>query len=155
MQQVSPKELHELYERDNALILVDVRSPMEFSAIKVPFARSMPLHAFEPKQLLDAGADKKTPIYVTCKSGARALQACGVLKKAGFKKTILAQGGTDAWVRAGLPVEKGKGAFMFSSAFRLTLMASIVAGMMLGQKVHPLFYALPLLVIAGFTLKGS
>lgn len=50
-------------------------------------------------------ADK--PLYVICKAGGRSRSACELLTSAGMTNIINVDGGTDAWIAAGLPVEHG------------------------------------------------
>ena len=48
------------------------------------------------------------PYYVICRSGSRGQQACEKFLKAGFSNVVNIEGGTEAWVAAGLPVVRGK-----------------------------------------------
>jgi rhodanese-related sulfurtransferase len=54
--------------------------------------------------LRDLPADRA--IAVHCKGGYRSAIACSLLQAAGYQQAINVQGGFDAWVRAGLDVER-------------------------------------------------
>ncbi|TBX69615.1 rhodanese-like domain-containing protein [Flavobacterium silvisoli] len=61
--------------------LVDVRSPLEFSAEKVPGSVNIPLDQI--RNHLDKFKNKKN-IVVFCRSGARSGQAKSILEQNGF-----------------------------------------------------------------------
>lgn len=84
--------------------LVDVREAAELDAIQVGGA----LHA--PLSRLEHGAkalDPHRPIYLLCRSGARARQAAKRLAALGCQDLRVIQGGIEAWAAAGLPVQRG------------------------------------------------
>lgn len=94
------------YEPKPDNILVDVRTPEEFSsghvkgAVNVDFFDENFVTNFE-KQF------KKTDvIYIHCKSGGRSSKAVQALEEKGFKNLIHLDGGILQWFEAGKPVEK-------------------------------------------------
>lgn len=94
---------------------LDVRTPAEFAAGHPPKAINVDfLGAGEDfvqqveKALPAAKADGK-PIVIGCKSGGRSARAAAMLAAAGYNPggiLIDVQGGFDAWLSTGLPVEK-------------------------------------------------
>jgi rhodanese-related sulfurtransferase len=46
-------------------------------------------------------------ILIICRSGNRSTQARGILRAAGFKRTVSIIGGMNAWIASGLPVTRG------------------------------------------------
>ena len=70
--------------KEGALI-VDVRSPGEFSAGSRPQSLNIPLDtlAQRAKEL-----DKEKPVILCCASGARSGIAAGILKRQGFKTVV-------------------------------------------------------------------
>lgn len=50
-------------------------------------------------------ADKNTPIYLYCKSGAMANAAAATLHELGYAHLFNLEGGADAWKKAGFPVQ--------------------------------------------------
>jgi len=89
---------------DAGAVVVDVRTPQEFSEGHVPGAINVPLDQVDPldEQLRSLGAGK--PLYLICRSGRRSAEAADKLAVAGFDVRNVT-GGTEAWKAAGLPVE--------------------------------------------------
>lgn len=99
--EVSVQELAEALQR-SALVL-DVRTPLEYSSGHVPGAVLMPLHT------LARGAEnlpKDARIYLICKVGDRSRQGCELLSGLGYAAINVA-GGMEAWKAAGLTCETG------------------------------------------------
>ena len=106
---ISPQELAARQERGEVNDLIDVRTPVEFREVHVTFARNVPLDRLDPNAVMNArsGASQQ-PLYVICRSGNRANQACERFLAAGFTNIINVAGGTLACEQAGLPVARGK-----------------------------------------------
>jgi len=88
--------------------LIDVRTPEEFADIRAHGARNVPLDTIDPQVMIAtcrARADE--PVYFICKVGERSAYACQMLTDDGYPNVINVEGGTDAWLEAGLPVERG------------------------------------------------
>jgi len=90
-------------ERPRPLI-VDVREPDEFVAVRVDGVAHVPMSGF----LLRAGElPKERPLLVLCASGARSAAVTGYLLRSGWTDVANIDGGITAWQRAGLPVRRG------------------------------------------------
>jgi rhodanese-related sulfurtransferase len=62
---------------------------------------NMPLnHLFEQA----AGLDPNLPVVTVCNSAYRSSMAIGILERRGFTKVHSLEGGSEAWINAGLPV---------------------------------------------------
>lgn len=86
------------------LRLIDVRSPAEFASGHALGAISMPLEALDPVALQNLPGHG--PIFVICRSGVRSEKACRQLVDQRFGAQVISvAGGTEAWARAGLPME--------------------------------------------------
>ena len=48
------------------------------------------------------------PLYVICRTGSRAKQACEKFRRCGYDNVVAIEGGTLAWEQAGLPVSRGR-----------------------------------------------
>ena len=86
--------------------LLDVRTPPEFINAHVPGARLFPLDDFNAADFL-ASHQPGTPVYVLCQGGTRAKKAIEKLERCGCFDGVLVVGGTQAWIDAGLPVDRG------------------------------------------------
>ncbi|OHC87815.1 MAG: sulfurtransferase [Sideroxydans sp. RIFOXYB12_FULL_59_6] len=84
-------------------LLLDVREPSEYAAVHAVNAKLMPLGQVGMR-LQELAAYKDKPVAVICRSGRRSAQAVAILQEAGFTKVVNVQGGTSAWVEAGLDV---------------------------------------------------
>jgi rhodanese-related sulfurtransferase len=84
-------------------LLLDVREPSEFAAVHAVNAKLLPLGQVESR-LQELEAFKDQPVAVICRSGRRSAQAVAMLQEAGFTQVVNVQGGTSAWVEAGLDV---------------------------------------------------
>ncbi|UPQ82688.1 rhodanese-like domain-containing protein [Pseudomonas knackmussii] len=97
--------VHELNARREApdVQVLDVRSPQEVAAGRVPGARHI-FVAHLADRLNELDPDKTTATY--CGSGYRASIAASILKKAGFRDVANVPGSWMAWKAANLPVQK-------------------------------------------------
>ena len=106
MQSITPDELHRLQQAGEVVIL-DVRSPAEFAQGHARGAINLPLHMLCASAMPAAAVGR--PVYLICKSGGRSAMALQRLQAEGLCQGVNVSGGTDAWMRAGLPVELGGG----------------------------------------------
>lgn len=82
--------------------VVDVRDPSEWSTAHVPGARSVPL------DLLRANAKAQLPrekVLFVCARGVRSATAAELASDLGLEEIYSLEGGTHAWIAAGLRVE--------------------------------------------------
>jgi rhodanese-related sulfurtransferase len=104
--QIDVRDLHEI-SRNRAVELIDVRTPEEFRDVRAAGARSVPLDRLDPQQLFSQGErSEDEPIYFICHLGGRSAHACLMSMACGFNNVVNVTGGTDAWIEAGLPVER-------------------------------------------------
>jgi rhodanese-related sulfurtransferase len=151
---VSPQELGALLKQGEPIDLIDVRTPAEFREIHATIARNMPLDRLDAQALAagrNGSADK--PLYVICRSGKRADQACQQLETSGLK-VVNVEGGTLAWEQAGLPVVRGKKTISLERQVRIAAGSLVVLGVVLGWFVHPVFFLLSAFVGAGLVFAG-
>lgn len=101
--EATPTEAHERVKNGDG-ILVDVRDPHEWRAGHAVGARHIPLDEL-PQRL--AELPRERPVYVICASGGRSRAAAEILHNAGFISPVNVIGGTSAWQRSNLPMERG------------------------------------------------
>ncbi len=82
--------------------LIDVREPHEFVAGHAVGAINIPLGTVESAALSDPAA----PVYVICQTGGRSARATQALSAQGVD-AVNVEGGTSAWIVAGLPIAAG------------------------------------------------
>ena len=78
-------------------IILDVRTVEEYEEISIPNA--ILANILEPNEFMDVveKLEKKSKIFVYCRSGARSQKACNILDQLGFKETYNLNGGILEW----------------------------------------------------------
>jgi len=104
---VRPAEVTTLVNRDNALV-VDLRPIADFEKGHIPGAKNVQMSQFDPENKRLAAA-KDLPVVLVCKTGMSAGEAAKRLKKAGFQRVFVLDGGIGGWLQADLPLAKGRG----------------------------------------------
>jgi rhodanese-related sulfurtransferase len=152
---ISPVELHALKTGGQPVDLIDVRTRMEFQEAHAEYARNVPLDILDPaKVTLGRSAAADRPLYLICRSGGRSKQACQKFVTAGFPEVVNVEGGTLAWIEAGLPVVRGKRIISLERQVRITAGLLVLLGIGLGWFVHPAFFILSAFVGAGLVYAG-
>ena len=151
---VPPQELAALLQRGRPIRLIDVRTPAEYREIHAEGAELVPLDRLDPKSFV-AGLNGlvNEPIYVICKSGSRARQACEQFLAAGIANIVSVEGGTMAWEQAGLPVVRGKKTMSLERQVRIAAGLLVLTGAVLSL-FHPWWIGLAAFVGAGLVFAG-
>ena len=103
---VQPAGLTALVNRDNALV-VDLRPIGDFEKGHIPGSKNVQMSQFDPEARHLAAA-KSLPVVLVCKAGQVAGGAARRLRKAGFERVYVLDGGIGAWQQDGLPLAKGR-----------------------------------------------
>lgn len=151
---ISPRELFAAQAAGQPVELIDVRTPVEFREVHVPFARNRPLDQLSPGEFATGAAGTGQPVYVICRSGSRGRMACDKLAAATSRPVINVDGGTEAWSAAGLPVVRGPQAIALERQVRIAAGSLVVLGATLGAFVHPAWIGLAAFVGAGLVFAG-
>jgi rhodanese-related sulfurtransferase len=112
---------------------------MEFRSVHATVAKNLPLdkvNAAAVQELLGA-TDTSNPLYVICKSGGRSRKACEALTAAGVTSIVNVEGGTDAWARCGLPVERGGYSITVDGQVRIIMGSLVILSVILSRTVDP------------------
>ena len=155
MSKINPSELNSLRNTNPELKLIDVRSPAEFQEVHAVGAFNIPLNNFNASEVIaQHGLSAEKPVYLICKMGGRSQKACDALVEAGCTSAVNVTGGTDAWVAAGAPVERGQ-----KQAFSIQRQVQILAGSLallgaLLSFVHPGWAILAAFIGAGLVFSG-
>jgi Rhodanese-related sulfurtransferase len=103
---LQPAGLTALVNRENALV-VDLRPIAEFEKGHIPGAKNVQVSQFDPENRQLAAA-RGLPVVLVCKAGQASGDAARRLRKAGFERVFVLDGGIGAWQQAGLPLAKGR-----------------------------------------------
>jgi hydroxyacylglutathione hydrolase len=104
---VSPQELYAQMQANTSPMIVDVRLPSEWMGLRIGTVLNLPLNKLSE---LSSKLDVSQPVVAVCNSAYRSSMAIGILERKGFKGATSLEGGSQAWIEAGLPVygaEKG------------------------------------------------
>jgi rhodanese-related sulfurtransferase len=152
---IPAKDLYEQILGGKPVELIDVRTPVEYREVHAEGARLVPLDRLDPKAVMaERNGTTGEPLYVICRSGSRAKQACEKFLAAGHDNVVSVEGGTLAWEQAGLPVKRGKKAISLERQVRIAAGLLVLLGAILGFFVHPYFIALSAFVGAGLVFAG-
>ena len=150
------KELHRLIAAGEGVELLDVRTQPEYDAEHVACARLLPLDQLDAAAFLRERGGSDRPLYVICQSGMRAGKAIGKFKQAGFQRCVLVEGGTQAWVDAGFPVERGEAKVLpLIRQVQIVIGLCTVAGAGLALWANPAFAWIPLFMGGGVLMAGT
>jgi len=103
---LTPAGLTQLINRENALV-IDVSGQQEFEKAHIPGSRHIALGQFDPAHP-QVAKSRDVPVALVCRRGVTAAQAARKLRKAGFQRVYLLEGGIAAWQQAQLPLASGR-----------------------------------------------
>jgi len=151
---IAPAALSIALGNSNHHELLDVRTPGEYASAHVPGAKLLPLNELKIEDYL-ATHKPGRPIYVVCQAGMRAAKAVEQFKAAGCNDSVLVEGGTEAWINAGLPVHRGaKSPLPLIRQVQIVVGTLAAIGSILALTVNIWFVALPLFLGCGLLFSG-
>jgi hydroxyacylglutathione hydrolase len=98
---VTPPELAQRLRNDPALLVLDVREPVEWAESHIGGATHIPMREVAARL---AELPRNRPIALVCRGGARSSLVGSMLLSRGFTDLVNVWGGMGAWQQAGLPV---------------------------------------------------
>ena len=132
-------------------LVVDVRSGSEFGSGHIPGAVNIPMDQIEAR-LDDVGTN--LPVVLVCQSGKRARMTASLLEPCQRQISVL-EGGTLAWIAAGLPVVRSvKTRWSLERQVRLGAGLLGLTGAILGLTVNPRWVFLCAFVGLGLAFAG-
>ena len=154
LKSISPVALSALLGVGEPHDLLDVRTPPEYASSHVPGATLIPLGDLKVDVFL-AQHKAGTPIYVLCQAGARAAKAIEQFARAGCDDCVLVEGGTQAWIDAGLTVHRGASNVLpIMRQVQIVVGALSTIGAVLAIAVNPWYAMLPLFLGCGLLFAG-
>lgn len=156
MTTITASALHQLLKDRPGQNVIDVRTPVEFAEVHVSAAKNIPLNELNPAEIHESyGLSLEKPIYILCRSGQRAARAAEHLSKNGSGDAIIVEGGTLAWIDAGLPVERSLvKTISLERQVRIAAGSLVLTGVLLGWFVNPGFFGLSAFVGSGLIFAG-
>jgi rhodanese-related sulfurtransferase len=155
---ITPEQLHAAQLRGDRPALLDVRTAAEYRAGHIPGAQLLPVGELRPDEVTrrfkHTAPGHQEPLYITCRSGARAQQAAECLQLAGFTNLALVEGGTQGWEQAGLPVRRCGSAISLERQVQIAVGSLLILKVVLGFSVHALFFALAAVIGTGLIVSG-
>lgn len=145
---ISPAEAHRLI--DAGASLIDIRAPDEHARERISGALNVPLDQLSPN------AATGDVLIFHCRSGMRTGQAAAALAEAaGERDCYIIEGGISAWGKAGLPIEKTRGAPIEMQRQVMIAAGSLVLlGTLMSILASHVWIALAIFVGAGLTFAG-
>lgn len=101
------KKLLEKREAEGKVIVLDVRTPAEYSTGHLKDAKNIDFRSELFKAELSK-LDRDKPYLVHCRSGGRSGASLDVFKELGFKRLFHLDGGMLGWEEAGYPVVRAE-----------------------------------------------
>lgn len=99
---VNVAEAQQILEIDSDVVILDVRTPIEFKLGRLENAININYYSFSfKKQLAELDRDKTYLLH--CQTGVRSGRSIPIMLAAGFKNIIHMDGGFKSWKDQGLP----------------------------------------------------
>jgi len=134
-------------------LVLDVRTAGEYEEVHIPGSVLVPLQELDVEEVRRLGG-AEGEIYVVCRSGNRAKQACSKLASGGIGGLRVVEGGIEAWEAAGGEVNRGRAAMSLERQVRIAAGLLVVVGVVLGLVVSPFWFGLSGFVGAGLVFAG-
>jgi len=156
--QISPMELTRRLQTDTRAVVLDVRAPAEYQSGHIPGAHLAPVDELQASDLAGivdiADLSPANPLYLTCHAGKRAEKAAQLLHEAGLEHLVLVEGGTEAWQKAGLPINKCDTALSLERQVQIAVGSLLILKVLFGFTVHELFFVAGAAIGAGLITAG-
>jgi rhodanese-related sulfurtransferase len=123
VKEVTPWDFGKRYNAGDVPLLLDIREPAEFAALRIPGSINVPRGVLE--QSCEWDYDETVPelvngrereIVVICRSGKRSVLAADVMQQMGFKNVASLKLGIRGWNDAELPMENANGSAVDADA---------------------------------------
>jgi rhodanese-related sulfurtransferase len=96
VENLSSSEFEKRLESDSNAILIDVRTPLENSKLRIP--NSILIDIYNPSFLNEIDKlDRSKNYYIYCRSGNRSFQAGNIMLRMGFEKVYNLKPGIIGW----------------------------------------------------------
>jgi len=100
---ITVKQARNLIETNLYLVILDVRTKLEFDSGHIEGAINIPVEEIQ-QRLEELNLDDEILVY--CRTGVRSSKAMQILSNNGFSRVYNMLGGIEAWKQEGYPIEK-------------------------------------------------
>ncbi len=116
VKEVAPWDFGRRFRTGDVPLLLDVREPDEFAALRIPGSLNVPRGVLEQscewdydETVPELAGGREQEILVVCRSGKRSVLAADVMQQMGFKNVTSLKLGIRGWNDAELPLEDADG----------------------------------------------
>lgn len=116
VKEVTPWAFGKRFKDGDVPLLLDVREPAEFAALRIPGSINVPRGVLEQscewdydETVPELASDRTREIVVVCRSGKRSVLAADVMQRMGFGNVVSLKLGIRGWNDAELPLENAEG----------------------------------------------
>jgi len=152
MKTISAEELKE-HQKEKEQILLDVRTPAEYSSAHLKGAINIPLGSTNLENFIKEQSSNKNPIYVLCQSGKRAETVCSSFSDIN-SNLILVKGGMNECKEAKMDRIEGKGAISLERQVRIAAGSIVLVGFLASKLYATEWIYLSAFVGAGLIFAG-
>jgi rhodanese-related sulfurtransferase len=103
--ELDPAECKRLIDSSPGCIILDVRTPGEYSEGHIEGAKNVDFFCRDFRTQIE-NQDREKIYIVYCKKGIRGERTKDLMKNYGFVSVVNIRGGIEGWKQAGLPVKK-------------------------------------------------
>jgi rhodanese-related sulfurtransferase len=159
MKTISTQQFKKLFNENDKLTIIDVRSPVEFKSLSLAGATNIPLDILSSELVENHTKNLNAtdqPVYLMCKGGQRAKLANEKLQQLG-QEIVCIEGGMDGLSQDNsLPFHKDPAAGLsLERQVRIAAGSLVLLGVILGTIIHPAVYLLSAFVGAGLVFAGA
>ncbi|MFD1548037.1 rhodanese-like domain-containing protein [Nonomuraea guangzhouensis] len=154
MSRIDAASARSLIATNPDVLVVDVRTPAEFESAHIDSAINLPLDQVDAhlrRIVTDAGGR----MLLICQSGNRAERARTALSDAGLSDVVVLDGGMNAWIATGAPVNRGRARWPLERQVRLIagsiVLAAVVASLWIPAVAAVAAFVGAGLMVAAFT----
>jgi rhodanese-related sulfurtransferase len=116
VKEVLPWDFGKRFKDGDVPLLLDVREPAEFAALRIPGSINVPRGILEQscewdydETVPELAGGREREIVVICRSGKRSVLAADVMLRMGFSNVVSLKLGIRGWNDAELPLENAEG----------------------------------------------
>ncbi len=123
VKEVAPWDFGKRYQSGDVPLLLDIREPAEFAALRIPGSINVPRGILEQscewdydETVPELASGRSREIVVICRSGKRSVLAADTMQRMGFTNVVSLKLGIRGWNDAELPMENAAGEMVDADA---------------------------------------